>query len=69
MKRYIYLFRHGETEYGIEKRYLGHTNCKLSKGGKDQAKHLAGIFEMHEIVIDSIFSSDLNSLLLECKND
>ena len=64
MKRYIYLLRHGETEYGKEKRYLGHTDCKLSKDGKDQAKYLASIFEKHRIVIDSIFSSDLK----RCKN-
>lgn len=64
MKRYIFLLRHGETEYGKEKRYLGHTDCKLSKDGKDQAKYLASIFEKHRIVIDSIFSSDLN----RCKN-
>ena len=44
MKRYIYLLRHGETEYGKEKRYLGHTDCKLSKEGKEQAKYLGDIF-------------------------
>lgn len=59
MKRYIYLLRHGETEYGKEKRYLGHTDCKLSKKGKNQAKYLSSIFAKNEIVIDSIFSSDL----------
>lgn len=64
MKRYIFLLRHGETEYGKEKRYLGHTDCKLSKEGKNQAKCLASIFEKHRIVIDSIFSSDL----IRCKN-
>ena len=64
MKRYIFLLRHGETEYGKEKRYLGHTDCKLSKDGKNQAKYLARIFEKHRMVIDSIFSSDL----IRCKN-
>lgn len=59
MKRYIYLIRHGETEYGEEKRYLGHTDCKLSMEGEHQALHLARIFANNEIVIDNIFSSDL----------
>ncbi|WP_160689787.1 histidine phosphatase family protein [Clostridium sp. C2-6-12] len=60
MKRYIYLLRHGETEYGREKRYLGHTDCKLSETGKEQAKRLAGIFTRDKIIIDNIFSSDLS---------
>lgn len=59
MKRYVYLLRHGETEYGKEKRYLGHTDCTLSKNGKQQAKYLSSIFAKNEIIIDSIFSSDL----------
>lgn len=59
MKRYIYLLRHGETEYGTEKRYLGHTDCKLSKEGKEQAKCLARIFAKNKIIMDNIFSSDL----------
>lgn len=59
MKRYIYLLRHGETEYGREKRYLGHTDCKLSEEGKEQAKYLADIFVRNKIIIDNIFSSDL----------
>jgi probable phosphoglycerate mutase len=60
MKRYIYLLRHGETEYGREKRYLGHTDCKLSEEGREQAKRLAGIFERDKTIIDNIFSSDLS---------
>lgn len=59
MKRYIYFLRHGETEYGAEKRYLGHTDCKLSMEGKHQAMYLAGIFVKNKIIIDNIFSSDL----------
>ena len=63
MKRYIYLLRHGETEYGKEKRYLGHTNCELSKEGLKQAEHLANVFGKKDILMDSIFSSDL----IRCK--
>lgn len=64
MKRYIYILRHGETEYGKEKRYLGHTDCKLSKEGKEQSKYLASIFANNKITIDNIFSSDL----IRCKD-
>ncbi len=64
MKRYIYLLRHGETEYGKEKRYLGHTDCKLSKQGKEQSKYLGSIFANDKIIIDNIFSSDL----IRCKD-
>ena len=60
MKRYIYIIRHGETEYGKEKRYLGHTDCKLSKEGENQARHLARTFSDTRIKIHDIFSSDLN---------
>ncbi|MCB2295291.1 histidine phosphatase family protein [Clostridium algoriphilum] len=59
MKRKIYLLRHGETEYGRVKRYLGHTDCKLSEKGTNDAKQLACIFKASEIIINKIFSSDL----------
>lgn len=59
MRRHIYLIRHGETEYGTEKRYLGHTDCGLSEEGIRQARHLADIFTDSKIVINQIFSSDL----------
>jgi len=64
LKRYIYILRHGQTEYGRVKRYLGHTDCKLSKVGINDAKHLAYIFAQSEAVINSIFSSDL----IRCKS-
>jgi len=64
LKRHIYFLRHGETEYGEVKRYLGHTDCKLSKKGIKDAKNLAYIFDESEVVINSIFSSDL----IRCKS-
>ena len=64
MKRRIYLLRHGETEHSDIKRYLGHTDCKLSKNGIKDAKHLAYIFAKSGITINSIFSSDL----IRCRN-
>jgi len=59
LKRNIYIIRHGETEYGLGKRYLGHTDCKLSDKGINDAKGLAHIFVESGITINSIFSSDL----------
>lgn len=64
MKRYIYLLRHGETEFGKEKRYLGYTDCKLSSEGKYQAMRLGDIFKDNKIEVKSIFSSDL----IRCKD-
>lgn len=59
MKRNIYLIRHGETEYGKGKKYLGHTDCKLSAKGINDAEKLSYIFMESGITINSIFSSDL----------
>jgi len=64
LKRHIYILRHGETEYGEVKRYLGHTDCKLSEKGVNEAKQLAYIFSESDAVINSIFSSDL----IRCKS-
>ena len=64
MKRYIYILRHGETEYGRVKRYLGHTDCKLSEIVINDAKQLAYVFDESKVVINSIFSSDL----IRCKS-
>lgn len=64
MRRQIYILRHGETEYGKVKRYLGHKDCKLSEKGIDDAKKLAYVFSESGTIINSIFSSNL----IRCKN-
>ncbi|APC39628.1 histidine phosphatase family protein [Clostridium estertheticum] len=64
MKRNIYILRHGQTEYGREKRYLGHTDCGLSVKGINDAKQLARIFMESGVIINNIFSSDL----VRCKS-
>ena len=53
-----------ETEFGRVKRYLGHTDCKLSEIGINDAKQLAYVFDESKVVINSIFSSDL----IRCKS-
>lgn len=57
LKRYIYILRHGETEYGRERRYLGHMDCKLSENGLEDAKKLYYVFKEKEI--EDIYCSDL----------
>lgn len=57
LERYIYILRHGETEYGRQKIYLGHTDCKLSEKGLEDAKELYEVFKHKKI--EHIYSSDL----------
>ncbi|WFD12066.1 histidine phosphatase family protein [Tepidibacter hydrothermalis] len=57
MQRLIYLIRHGETELGGEKRYVGHTDCSLSNKGIDRIKGLKSTFS--NIPVDHVFCSDL----------
>lgn len=57
MDRLIYLVRHGETELGVEKRYIGHADCSLSPKGIERIKSLKDSFL--QLSISSVFSSDL----------
>lgn len=53
----IYIARHGETEWNIEKRVQGHKDSPLTENGARQLKDLAaGLRSVH---FDAIFSSDL----------
>lgn len=51
--------RHGETEYGMKKIFLGHTDCRLSDAGAEKLKGTRDYFIKNNIEIKSIFSSDL----------
>jgi alpha-ribazole phosphatase len=57
MERFIYLVRHGETEFEGEKRYIGHTDCSLSHRGIERIKRLKDV--LSKTSVDSVFSSDL----------
>ncbi len=59
MKNYctIYLVRHGETEWNVEKIIQGQKDIPLNTKGKKQAEELAG--KLKEIRFDAIYSSDL----------
>ena len=53
----IYLVRHGQTDWNIEKKIQGHTNIPLNKNGRKQVELLAQ--NISNLRIDRIISSDL----------
>lgn len=53
----IYLVRHGQTDWNIERKTQGHTDIPLNENGKKQAKILAK--NIGHLSIDKIISSDL----------
>ncbi len=53
----IYLVRHGQTDWNIEKKTQGHTNIPLNENGRNQAEILAK--SISDLKIDKIISSDL----------
>lgn len=61
MDRVFYIFRHGETDWNLERRCQGHTNTSLNQRGLDQALGLAKL--MLDVPLDVIVSSDLERAL------
>jgi broad specificity phosphatase PhoE len=57
MKKYFYIFRHGETDYNQKGLCQGSLDIPLNENGIDQAKELLKKLEGKEIEI--IYSSDL----------
>ncbi|MCF0125762.1 MAG: histidine phosphatase family protein [Clostridia bacterium] len=53
----IYIVRHGQTDWNIEKKTQGHTDIPLNENGRNQAKRLAQ--SLQNVNIDKIISSDL----------
>ncbi len=53
----IYLLRHGETQFNLEKKYIGQINLPLTKNGVNQAKNLKEFFKTKEI--NTIYCSPL----------
>lgn len=53
----IYLVRHGQTAWNLEKKTQGHTDIPLNEKGRNQAKLLAQVIS--NLKIDKIISSDL----------
>ncbi|MCR6516223.1 MAG: histidine phosphatase family protein [Clostridium sp.] len=61
MNTTIYLTRHGQTEWNIEKRLQGRGNSPLTKDGIDRAKELRE--RIKEIELDVIYSSPIERAL------
>lgn len=53
----VIVFRHGQTEANVSRRYLGHSDSPLTPLGIEQAKAIAA--QYHSANIAAIFSSDL----------
>ena len=54
----IYLIRHGETDWNVERKIQGQTDIPLNSNGKKQAEEAAN--EIANLKIDRIISSDLS---------
>ena len=53
----IYIVRHGQSEYNVQRRMAGHADPPLTKHGEKQAKLLSK--KLARIQFDAVFSSDL----------
>ncbi len=53
----IYVVRHGETDWNVQRRTQGHTDIPLNSNGEIQAEELGK--ELQDIKFDAAFSSDL----------
>lgn len=61
MELEFYLFRHGETDWNLEKRIQGSTDTELNAKGVEQAKELIPLLKTFNL--EAIFSSDLKRAL------
>jgi probable phosphoglycerate mutase/uncharacterized phosphatase len=57
LETFLYLIRHGETEWNKSRRIQGHSNVDLSEVGEQQAERLAARFS--NFSFSAIYSSDL----------
>ncbi len=65
MNRVFYIFRHGETDWNVERRCQGHTDIPLNKTGLAQALELAS--KLEHVPLDIVVSSDLGRALVTGK--
>jgi broad specificity phosphatase PhoE len=55
----VYLVRHGETPWNVERRFQGQLNVELSPAGQAQARALAGWLAERPVRFSAIYTSDL----------
>lgn len=55
----LFLVRHGETEWNLQKRLQGQKDIPLSQIGIEQAQQLEWHFQQKQIVFEHIYTSDL----------
>jgi broad specificity phosphatase PhoE len=53
----VYLARHGESDWNVERRWQGHADRPLTERGREQAKALAQ--KLRGVDIDAVYASDL----------
>mgnify|MGYP001339394263 CR=1 FL=1 len=53
----IFLIRHGQTAWNVERRAQGHSDIPLDQTGEAQARRLANAF--HERHLERVYTSDL----------
>lgn len=58
---YLYLIRHGETDWNVEGRWQGHADVPLNERGLQQAAHIAQ--QLAGAGLAAIYSSDLQRAL------
>lgn len=55
----VYLVRHGETPWNVERRFQGQLNVELSPAGRKQAEAVAGWLAGRPVKFSALYSSDL----------
>jgi broad specificity phosphatase PhoE len=53
----VYLARHGESDWNVERRWQGHADRPLTEKGRRQAEELAG--RLAAVPLDAVYASDL----------
>ena len=53
----VYLARHGESDWNVERRWQGHADRPLTERGREQAARLAE--RLADVELDAIYASDL----------
>ncbi len=62
---YLYLIRHGETEWSLSGKHTGHTDIALTPNGEDEARALG--HRLRNIAFDHVLTSPLKRALQTCQ--